>query len=58
MATNLDGPFLCTQAVVWLMLRQVRGGGGSSIVHIASISGLRARTPRVAYGTSKAALIH
>ena len=54
MATNLDGPFLCTQAVAPLMLRQ----GGGSIVHIASISGLRASTLRVAYGTSKAALVH
>jgi NAD(P)-dependent dehydrogenase (short-subunit alcohol dehydrogenase family) len=33
-------------------------GGGGSIVNIASISGLRASTLRVAYGTSKAALIH
>lgn len=54
MATNLDGPFLCTQACVPLMLR----GGGGRVVHIASISGLRASTLRVAYGTSKAALIH
>jgi len=54
MATNLDGPFICTQAVAPLMLRQ----GAGSIVHIASISGLRASTLRVAYGTSKAALIH
>jgi NAD(P)-dependent dehydrogenase (short-subunit alcohol dehydrogenase family) len=54
MATNLDGPFYCTQAVVPLMLEH----GGGSIVHIASISGLRASTLRVAYGTSKAALIH
>ena len=78
MATNLDGPFICTQAIAPLMLRQAplgrpkgpdptRGdaseasqGAGSrgSIVHIASISGLRASTLRVAYGTSKAALIH
>ena len=35
----------------------LRSGGGS-IVNIASISGLRASTLRVAYGTSKAALIH
>jgi hypothetical protein len=35
----------------------MRGGGGS-VVNIASISGLRASTLRVAYGTSKAALIH
>ena len=54
MATNLDGPFLCTQAAVPLMLR----GGGGAVVNIASISGLRASTLRVAYGTSKAALIH
>jgi NAD(P)-dependent dehydrogenase (short-subunit alcohol dehydrogenase family) len=32
--------------------------GGGSVVNIASISGLRASTLRVAYGTSKAALIH
>jgi meso-butanediol dehydrogenase/(S,S)-butanediol dehydrogenase/diacetyl reductase len=54
MATNLDGAFLCTQAVAPLMLRD----GGGSVVHIASISGLRASTLRVAYGTSKAALLH
>jgi NAD(P)-dependent dehydrogenase (short-subunit alcohol dehydrogenase family) len=35
----------------------LRNGGGS-VVNIASISGLRASTMRVAYGTSKAALIH
>ena len=34
----------------------VKNGGGA-IVNIASISGLRASTLRVAYGTSKAALI-
>ncbi len=54
LATNLDGPFICTQACVPLMRRT----GGGSIVNIASISGLRASTLRVAYGTSKAALIH
>ena len=54
MATNLNGPFLCTQAAVPLMLEH----GGGAIVNIASISGLRASTLRVAYGTSKAALIH
>jgi len=54
MATNLDGPFLCSQACVPVMRRV----GGGSIVNIASISGLRASTLRVAYGTSKAALIH
>jgi meso-butanediol dehydrogenase/(S,S)-butanediol dehydrogenase/diacetyl reductase len=54
MATNLDGPFLCSQAATPLMLKS----GGGAIVHIASISGLRASTLRVAYGTSKAALMH
>jgi meso-butanediol dehydrogenase/(S,S)-butanediol dehydrogenase/diacetyl reductase len=54
MATNLDGPFLCTQACAPVMLRT----GGGSVVNIASISGLRASTLRVAYGSSKAALIH
>ena len=54
LSTNLDGAFLCSQASVPVMLR----GGGGSIVNIASISGLRASTLRVAYGTSKAALIH
>jgi NAD(P)-dependent dehydrogenase (short-subunit alcohol dehydrogenase family) len=50
---NLSGPFHCTQAALPL-LRRARG----SVVNIASISGLRASTLRVAYGTSKAALIH
>lgn len=53
MATNLDGVFLCTQALV-PALAETRG----AIVNIASISGLRASTLRVAYGTSKAAVIH
>ena len=54
MDTNLDGAFLCTQACAPVM----RKSGGGAIVNIASISGLRASTLRVAYGTSKAALIH
>jgi meso-butanediol dehydrogenase / (S,S)-butanediol dehydrogenase / diacetyl reductase len=54
MATNLDGPFICTQACAPHML----ANGGGAVVNIASISGLRASTLRVAYGTSKAALIH
>ncbi len=54
MATNLDGAFLCTQAFGPLMVKN----GGGAIVNIASISGLRASTLRLAYGTSKAALIH
>lgn len=53
--TNLDGPFLCTQAAAPIMLK---GGRGGAVVNIASISGLRASTMRVAYGTSKGAVIH
>ena len=53
MAVNLDGTFLCAQACAPIMART----GGGSIVNIASISGLRASTLRVAYGTSKAAII-
>ena len=54
MATNLDGVFLCSQAFGAVMKAQQSG----AIVNIASISGLRASTLRVAYGTSKAAIIH
>ncbi len=54
LGTNLDGAFLCSQAFGAIMARQMSG----AIVNIASISGLRASTLRVAYGTSKAALIH
>lgn len=52
MDTNLDGVFLCTQACADA-LKATRG----AVVNIASISGLRASTLRVAYGTSKAAVI-
>ncbi len=52
MATNLDGVFLCSQAAI-PALKETSG----CIVNIASISGLRASTLRVAYGTSKAAVI-
>ena len=54
LGTNLNGVFLCTQAIAPLMLQR----GGGAIVNISSISGLRASTLRVAYGTSKAAVIH
>ncbi len=54
LGTNLDGAFLCTQAFGAIMVAQKSG----AIVNIASISGLRASTLRVAYGTSKAAIIH
>ena len=54
LAVNLTGPFLLTQACAPVMLRT----SGGCIVNIGSISGLRASTLRVAYGTSKAALAH
>ena len=54
LAVNLNGPFICTQACAPFMLKNE----GGSIVNIASISGLRASTFRIAYGTSKAALMH
>jgi NAD(P)-dependent dehydrogenase (short-subunit alcohol dehydrogenase family) len=52
METNLDGVFLMSQATT-PALKETRG----AILNIASISGLRASTLRVAYGTSKAAVI-
>jgi NAD(P)-dependent dehydrogenase (short-subunit alcohol dehydrogenase family) len=54
LAVNLTGPFLMAQAVAPIM----RDQGGGAIVNITSISGLRASTLRVAYGTSKAGLAH
>ena len=53
LAVNLDGPFICTQVFAPALLR-----GGGAVVNIASISGVRASALRVAYGTSKAALMH
>ena len=52
METNLDGVFLVSQACAPMLKK-----AGGAIVNIASISGLRASTLRVAYGTSKAAVI-
>lgn len=52
MDVNLTGAFLCARAVVPLMAQ------GGSIVNVASISGMRASTLRVAYGTSKAGIMH
>ncbi|WP_430303178.1 SDR family NAD(P)-dependent oxidoreductase [Shimia ponticola] len=52
MSVNLDGTFLVSQAAI-PELKKTKG----AIVNIASISGLRASTLRVAYGTSKAAVI-
>jgi NAD(P)-dependent dehydrogenase (short-subunit alcohol dehydrogenase family) len=54
LAVNLTGPFLLAQAAAPLLARS----GGGAIVNVTSISGLRASTLRIAYGTSKAALAH
>ncbi|MGG5887093.1 SDR family NAD(P)-dependent oxidoreductase [Falsiroseomonas sp. HC035] len=54
LAVNLTGPFLATQAAAPLMAEH----GGGAVVNVTSISGLRASTLRVAYGTSKAGLAH
>jgi NAD(P)-dependent dehydrogenase (short-subunit alcohol dehydrogenase family) len=53
MNTNLNGTFLCSQACLPGLL-----AAKGSIVNIASISGVRASTLRIAYGTSKAAIMH
>jgi NAD(P)-dependent dehydrogenase (short-subunit alcohol dehydrogenase family) len=54
MAVNLNGTFYCSQAAARIMSER----GSGAIVNIASISGMRASTMRVAYGTSKAAVNH
>ena len=59
LSVNLDGAFLCTQAAAPVMLKNIKTAGNcGAVVNIASISGLRASALRVAYGTSKAAVIH
>jgi len=51
---NLTSPFMCTQAVAPIMLKQRRG----RIVNIASIAGLAPMGSSIAYAVSKAGLIH
>ena len=48
-ATNLTGPFLCTQQAVRLMKRD----GGGRIINIGSISAQRVRPESAAYSASK-----
>jgi NAD(P)-dependent dehydrogenase (short-subunit alcohol dehydrogenase family) len=50
---NLGGTFNCSKIFYPALLK-----GQGSIVNIASISGVRASTLRIAYGTSKAAIMH
>jgi NAD(P)-dependent dehydrogenase (short-subunit alcohol dehydrogenase family) len=53
LAVNLTAPMLLTQHV----LPGMQGKGWGRVVNVSSISGVRAGTGRLAYGTSKAALI-
>lgn len=53
MAVNVTAPMLLMQYA----LPHMRQAGWGRIVNVASISGVRAGTGRMAYGTSKAALI-
>lgn len=53
LAVNLTAPMLLTQAV----LPGMREKGWGRVVNVSSISGVRAGTGRLAYGSSKAALI-
>ena len=53
LAVNLTAPMVLTQHV----LPGMRAKGWGRIVNVSSISGVRAGTGRLAYGTSKAALI-
>jgi NAD(P)-dependent dehydrogenase (short-subunit alcohol dehydrogenase family) len=53
MAVNVTAPMLLMQHA----LPHMKQAGWGRIVNVASISGLRAGTGRMAYGTSKAALI-
>lgn len=53
LAINLTAPMLLTQRV----LPAMTGKGWGRIVNVSSISGVRAGTGRLAYGSSKAALI-
>lgn len=55
MAVNLTGTMLGCQNAVRMMKHFGRGG---SIVNISSVVGIKAWAPRIAYGTSKAAVAH
>jgi 3-oxoacyl-[acyl-carrier protein] reductase len=52
-AINVTGALLTTQHAIPLMKKRGRG----RVVNISSISGVRASAGRIAYGTSKAAVI-
>jgi NAD(P)-dependent dehydrogenase (short-subunit alcohol dehydrogenase family) len=50
---NVNGTFICSQAVIRVMLRQ----GGGRILNLASMAGQLALRDRAAYNASKAAII-
>jgi NAD(P)-dependent dehydrogenase (short-subunit alcohol dehydrogenase family) len=52
-AVNVRGPFLCTRAVLPVMLRQ----GSGHVITVASVAGLVAFPGRCAYTTSKGAAV-
>ena len=54
MAVNLRGVFLCTRAVLPVMMKQKRG----SIINMASIAGMLSGVRTAAYGVSKAGVIN
>ena len=51
---NMEGTFLCSQAVARQMIRQ---GGGGCIINIASASARKADPKHAAYSSSKAAVV-
>ncbi|MEX0762312.1 MAG: SDR family NAD(P)-dependent oxidoreductase [Dehalococcoidia bacterium] len=53
LAVNLKGPFLCSQEVLPIMMRQ----GGGRIINMASVSGLYGGPTTAHYAASKAGLI-
>jgi NAD(P)-dependent dehydrogenase (short-subunit alcohol dehydrogenase family) len=53
LAINVSGTYFCAQQAA----RQMRTVGKGRIVNFASVSGLRASVGRIAYGTSKAAVV-
>jgi 3-oxoacyl-[acyl-carrier protein] reductase len=53
LAVNISGSYFCARQAA----RQMRSVGKGRIVNFASVSGLRASVGRIAYGTSKAAVV-
>jgi NAD(P)-dependent dehydrogenase (short-subunit alcohol dehydrogenase family) len=51
--TDLKGVFFCSQAVARIMVERKEG----NIINLASVAGIKARSPRAAYCTVKAGII-